>query len=81
LQVETDVSGTIFVPIIRIDVTTLTMGTEIVDVTTLTMGTEIVDVTTLMMGTEIVPETSVYTCNQLTRLCAREDFTEFCSLH
>jgi hypothetical protein len=31
-------------------------------------------ITTLMMGTEIVPETSVSTCNQLTRLCAREDF-------
>jgi hypothetical protein len=30
-----------------------------------------------MMGTEIVPETSVSSCNQLTRLCAREDFTEF----
>jgi hypothetical protein len=30
-----------------------------------------------MMGTEIVPETSVSTCNQLTRLCAREDFIEF----
>jgi hypothetical protein len=29
------------------------------------------------MGTEIVPETSVSTCNQLTRLCAREDFIEF----
>jgi hypothetical protein len=28
------------------------------------------------MGTEIVPETSVSTCNQLTRLCAREDFIE-----
>jgi hypothetical protein len=27
-----------------------------------------------MMGTEIVPETSVSSCNQLTRLCAREDF-------
>jgi hypothetical protein len=27
--------------------------------------------------TEIVPETSVFTCNQLTRLCAREDFIEF----
>jgi hypothetical protein len=34
-------------------------------------------ITTLMMGTEIVPETSVSTCNQLTRLCAREDFIEF----
>jgi hypothetical protein len=32
---------------------------------------------TLMMGTEIVPETSVSTCNQLMRLCAQEDFTEF----
>jgi hypothetical protein len=32
---------------------------------------------TLMMGTDIVPETSVSTCNQLTRLCAREDFIEF----
>jgi hypothetical protein len=30
-----------------------------------------------MMGTEIVPETSVSTRNQLTRLCAREDFIEF----
>jgi hypothetical protein len=27
--------------------------------------------------TEIVPETSVSNCNQLTRLCAREDFIEF----
>jgi hypothetical protein len=34
-------------------------------------------ITTLMMGTEIVPETSVSTCNQLTQLCAREDFIEF----
>jgi hypothetical protein len=34
-------------------------------------------ITTLMMGTEIVPETSVSTCNQLTRLCAREYFIEF----
>jgi hypothetical protein len=25
----------------------------------------------------MVPETSVSTCNQLTRLCAREDFIEF----
>jgi hypothetical protein len=30
-----------------------------------------------MIGTEIVPETSVYTWNQLTRLCARQDFIEF----
>jgi hypothetical protein len=30
-----------------------------------------------MMGTEMVPETSVSTCNQLTRLIAREDFIEF----
>jgi hypothetical protein len=30
-----------------------------------------------MMGTETVPETSVSICNQLTRLCAREDFIEF----
>jgi hypothetical protein len=29
-----------------------------------------------MMGTEIVPETLVSTCNQFTRLCAREDFIE-----
>jgi hypothetical protein len=34
-------------------------------------------ITTLMMGTEIVPETLVSTCNQLTWLCAREDFVEF----
>jgi hypothetical protein len=34
-------------------------------------------ITTLMMGTEIVPETLVSTCNQLTRLCAREDFIVF----
>jgi hypothetical protein len=34
-------------------------------------------ITTLMMGTEIVPETSGSTCNQLTRLCARDDFVEF----
>jgi hypothetical protein len=32
---------------------------------------------TLMMGTEMVPETSVSSCNQLTRLCAREDFIGF----
>jgi hypothetical protein len=32
---------------------------------------------TLMMGAEMVPETSVSSCNQLTRLCAREDFIEF----
>jgi hypothetical protein len=32
---------------------------------------------TLMMGTEIVPETSVSSCNQLTRLCARGAFIEF----
>jgi hypothetical protein len=31
----------------------------------------------LRMGTEIVPETLVSTCNQLTRLSAREDFIEF----
>jgi hypothetical protein len=30
-----------------------------------------------MMGTEVVPETSVSSCNQFTRLCAREDFIEF----
>jgi hypothetical protein len=30
-----------------------------------------------MMGTEVVPETSVSSCNQLTWLCAREDFIEF----
>jgi hypothetical protein len=29
-----------------------------------------------MMGTEIIPETSVSIFNQLTRLCAREDFIE-----
>jgi hypothetical protein len=29
------------------------------------------------METEILPETSVSTCSQLTRLCGREDFTEF----
>jgi hypothetical protein len=29
------------------------------------------------MGTEIVPETSISTCIQLMRLCAREDFIEF----
>jgi hypothetical protein len=34
----------------------------------------------VMMGTEIVPETSVSTCNQLTWLCAREEFIEFSSL-
>jgi hypothetical protein len=34
-------------------------------------------ITTLMMGTEIVPETLVSTCNQLTWLCAQEDFIEF----
>jgi hypothetical protein len=34
-------------------------------------------ITTLMMGTEIVPETSVSTCNQVTQLCAQEDFFEF----
>jgi hypothetical protein len=34
-------------------------------------------ITTLMMATEIVPEMPVSTCNQLTRLCAREDFVEF----
>jgi hypothetical protein len=33
-------------------------------------------ITTLMMGTEIVPKTLVSTCNQLARLCAREDFIE-----
>jgi hypothetical protein len=33
-------------------------------------------ITTLIMGTKIVLETSVSTCNQLTRLCAREDFIE-----
>jgi hypothetical protein len=32
---------------------------------------------TLMMGTEMIPETSVSSCNQLTQLCAREDFIEF----
>jgi hypothetical protein len=47
LQVETNVSGTISVPII----------------------------TTLMMGTGC--RWLVSTCNQLTRLCAREDFIEF----
>jgi hypothetical protein len=26
--------------------------------------------------TEVVPETSVSTCNQLTRLCSREDFID-----
>jgi hypothetical protein len=30
-----------------------------------------------MMGTEMVPETSVSSCYQLPRLCAREDFIEF----
>jgi hypothetical protein len=30
-----------------------------------------------MMGPEMVPEMSVSSCNQLTRLCAREDFIEF----
>jgi hypothetical protein len=34
-------------------------------------------ITTLMMGIEIVPEALVSTCNQLTQLCAREDFIEF----
>jgi hypothetical protein len=29
-----------------------------------------------MMGTEMVPETSDSSCNQLTRLIAREDFIE-----
>jgi hypothetical protein len=32
---------------------------------------------TLIMGTEMVPETSVSSCNQLTPLCALEDFIEF----
>jgi hypothetical protein len=32
---------------------------------------------TLMMGTQMVPEMSVSSCNQLTRLCAREACTEF----
>jgi hypothetical protein len=31
----------------------------------------------VMIGTEIVPETSVYSCNRLTQLCARKDFIEF----
>jgi hypothetical protein len=48
LQEETDVSGTISVPIIR----------------------------TLMKVTEMFPEMSVSSCNQLTPLCAREDFIE-----
>jgi hypothetical protein len=48
LREETDVSGTISVPIIRV-----------------------------VMWAEIVPETSVSSFNQLTRLCAREDFIEF----
>jgi hypothetical protein len=30
-----------------------------------------------MMGTEVVPETLVSTYNQLTWLCAQEDFIEF----
>jgi hypothetical protein len=34
-------------------------------------------ITTLKMGTEILAETSVSTCNQFKRLCAREDFIKF----
>jgi hypothetical protein len=34
------------------------------------------DIRTLMMGTEMFQETSISSCNQLTRLCAREDYIE-----
>jgi hypothetical protein len=37
---------------------------------------DVVPARTLMMGTEMAPETSVSSCNQLTRLIAREDFIE-----
>jgi hypothetical protein len=67
LQVETDVSGTVSVPIIWVLSTAHGQEREG------TLGASS-HITTLMMGTEIIPETSVSTCNQLTRLCAREDF-------
>jgi hypothetical protein len=63
LQEETDVSEIISVPIIRV-----LMLLDFI---------EYRHIRNLMMGTEMVPETSVYSCNQLTRLCAREDFIEF----
>jgi hypothetical protein len=41
------------------------------------MGTiSVPTIRVLMMGTDMVPETSDSSCNQLTRLCAQEDFIE-----
>jgi hypothetical protein len=66
LQEETDVSAIISFPIIRF---LMRLDTPSVQVSR--------HIRNLMMGKEMVAEMSVSSCNQLTRLCAREDFIEF----